>query len=423
MRKIAGMLAGVVAFAGIASAQTTITYWQYDYATRVDAMNQLIEQFEAENPDIIVQQETFPYDAYPARVAAALAAGEGPDVVQLFYGWLPAWAPAGYVEPLPAEHFNPEEIASTFAPLVDAAKFQGDYYGLPTAVRSLALFYNADMLAEAGYDAPPATWAEFIEIAKALTVQNGPRFSQIGFGVAPNGQDHHLVRTVLNRQFGVTPYDDDYTTVQYGGEAGAEALKFYTDMITDEQIGVIEFVPGANGYRDGFRLQENIAMIIDGSFAIGDMNQAEFNWGVAELPVLEEGGVQSNYASFFMNGLSPNAFTDEATLEASSRFLKFVTSDEAQLLWLDVVGELPASRTLIADPELADDPVYGPFIRAFNYAVAEVFVDEAGQRDVIVDAINEVVLNGADPADAIAAAAAADQAMVDAANAATEAAE
>lgn len=416
MRKLAGILAGLVVFAGIASAQTTITYWQYDYATRVDAMNQLIEMFEAENPDIIVEQETFPYDAYPARVAAALAAGEGPDVVQLFYGWLPAWAPAGYVEPLPAEYFDSEELAATFAPLVDAAKYQGEYYGLPTAVRSLALFYNADMLAEAGYDAPPTTWDEFIEIAKALTVKSGPRFTQVGFGVAPTGQDHHVVRTVLNRQFGVAPFSEDNTTVQYGGEEGAAALEFYTDLITEHEIGVIEFIPGNNGYRDGFRIQENIAMIIDGSFAIGDVrNLAQFNWGVTELPVLEEGGVQSNYASFFMNGFSPNAYADEATLEAASRFLKFVTSDEAQLLWLDVVGELPASRSLINDPELAEDPVYGPFIRAFNYATAEVFVDEGGQRDVIVDAINQVVLNGVEPADAIAAAAAADQAMLDAA--------
>ncbi|HLR46732.1 MAG TPA: sugar ABC transporter substrate-binding protein, partial [Deinococcales bacterium] len=82
-------------------------------------------------------------------------------------------------------------------------------------------------------------------------------------------------------------------------------------------------------------------------------------------------------------------------------------------LWMDVVGELPASRELIADPELAEDEVYGPFIRAFNYAVSEVFVDEAGQRDVLVDAINEVVLTGADPADALERAATDEQKMLD----------
>lgn len=87
--------------AAAASAQTTITYWQYDFAVRVEAMNRLIEMFEAENPDIHVVQETFPYDGYQQQVAASLPAGQGADVVQLFYGWLPTWQRAGYVVPLP----------------------------------------------------------------------------------------------------------------------------------------------------------------------------------------------------------------------------------------------------------------------------------------------------------------------------------
>ncbi len=416
MKKVAGLILGLVLFVGAASAQTTITYWQYEFQTRMDAMDQLIEMFEAENPDIRVEHETFAYDAYPARVATALAAGDGPDVVQLFYGWLPAWAPAGYVEPLPAEHFDADEIAANFAPLVDAAMHQGQYYGLPTAVRSLALFYNLDKLNAAGFDGPPVTWDEFIEMAQAMTHRDGQRLTEIGFGVSPAGQDHHVLRTVLTRQMGTEPYNEDYTEVLYDNEAGLAAFEFYTGLITEHEVGVIEFVQGNNGYRDGFRLLENIAMIIDGSFAIGDVERlAEFNWGVTELPVFEEGGVQSNYASFFMNGLSPNAFADEATLEASSRFLKFVTSDEAQLLWMEIVGELPASRTLIADPALAEDPVYGPFIRAFEYATSEVFFDEGGQRDVMLDAINKVVLSGVDPATAWSEAAAEDQAFLDAA--------
>src|SRR5690606_12610268 len=248
-------------------------------------------------------------------------------------------------------------------------------YGLPTAVRSLALFYNADKLREAGYDEPPATWDEFIEVAKALTVKQGPRFTQIGYGMAPTGQDHHLLREVLVRQFGGVPYTEDGTQVAYNTPEGLEAFEFYTSWATEHEIGVIEFVPGNNGYRDGFAQLENIAMIIDGSFAIGTVqDNAQFEWGVAELPTLDN-GVQSNFGSFFMNAITPNATRDPAKLEAAAKFLQFVTSDDAMKLWLDVVGELPASRTLIADPELASDPVYGPFVRALDYAHATVFVD------------------------------------------------
>lgn len=393
--------------------ETTITYWQYDFGARVDAMTQLIAQFEAENPGIKVVQETFPYDNYQEQVAASLPAGTGPDVVQLFYGWLPTWERSGYIQALPEAYFDTAALDAEFVPMAQAAKLNGQYYGLPTAVRSLALFYNADKLAEAGYDNPPATWDEFLEIAKALTIQRGPRFEQIGYGVAPTGQDHHLLREILTRQFGTAPYSDDGTEVLYDNEAGLEAFKFYTSWITEHEIGVPEFVPGNSGYREGFSTQQNIAMIIDGSFAIGGIrNNAEFNWGVAEIPTLDN-GVKANFGSFWMNGLSPNAFEDEATLEASAKFLEFVTRPESMKLWLDVVGEVPARLSLIDDPELASDPVFGPFITSLGYAVATKFVDETAQRDVIVNAINRVVLESADPAASWSQAADEDQALLD----------
>ncbi|MEZ4605938.1 MAG: extracellular solute-binding protein [Deinococcales bacterium] len=306
---------GLLTFMMGALAQTTITYWQYDFAARIEAMNQLIAQFEAENPDIKVVQETFPYDSYQAQVGASLPAGIGADVVQLYYGWLPAWIRAGYVQPLPAEHFDVASIESEFIPMVQAAKYQGEYYGLPTAVRSLALFYNKDKLKEAGFEAAPATWDEFITIAKALTEKRGPRFNQVGYGIAPNGQDHHLLREILVRQFGGMPYSEDGSMVEYNSDAGLEAFKFYTSWTTEHEIGVPEFIPGNNGYREGFQQQQNIAMIIDGSFAIGGVrSNAQFDWGVAEIPTLDN-GVQANFGSFWLNGLSSQSYEDAATLK------------------------------------------------------------------------------------------------------------
>lgn len=411
MKRIVPALVALL-LAAAASAQTTITYWQYDFAVRVEAMNRLIEMFQAENPDVRVVHETFPYDGYPQQVAASLPAGQGADVVQLFYGWLPTWQRAGYVIPLPEEHFDAAALDEEFAPLVQAAKIDGVWYGLPTAVRSLALFYNLDKLRAAGFDGPPATWDEFIEMANALTVRQGARVVEVGYGFAPGGQDHHLLREVLVRQFGGVPYSDDYTDVQYDDEAGVEALRFYTSWVTEHGFAVPEFVPGNNGYRDGFRQLENIAMIIDGSFAIGDVQKVAFDWGVAELPTFDN-GVRSNFASFFMNGITPNAAQDPAKLDAAARFLQFVTSEEAMRVWLEVTGELPARRSLIGDPALASDPVYGPFVRALDYAHATIFFDETGQRDLLIDAINAVALEGQDPATAIQQAAAAEQALID----------
>ncbi|MEZ4605937.1 MAG: hypothetical protein R2865_03795 [Deinococcales bacterium] len=75
-----------------------------------------------------------------------------------------------------------------------------------------------------------------------------------------------------------------------------------------------------------------------------------------------------------------------------------MTRPESMKLWLEVVGELPARADLINDPALSADPVFGPFISSLAYAHATPFVDEAAQRQVTVDAINRVLLEGADPA-------------------------
>jgi multiple sugar transport system substrate-binding protein len=404
---------GLLAIAGSAFAQIELTYWQYDFSTRVEAMNQLIEQFNAENPDVVVSQETFPYDAYQQRVAAATAAGEGPDVVQLFYGWTAAWQRAGYVEPLPQEHISHDWIEEYFIPMAESGKVGDEYYGLPTAVRALALFYNKDMFEEVGLDpdTPPATWDAFVEAAKALTIKRGPLYQRIGYGFG--GQDHHLIRTVLTNQLGTPPYSEDGTEVLYGGEIGAQALDTWTSWILEDEIGELEFVPGTSGYREGFHTQQNIGMMIDGSFAIGQVTtNAQFDWGVAELPTFDN-GVQANFGSYWMNGVTPKAYESPERLEAAARFVEFVTSEDAMQLWLEVVGELPAAPSLVADPELTADPVNGPFIAGLAYAEATQFVDEAAQRQVMLDAYNRVLLEGMDPAESIAIAAEEDQALID----------
>ena len=81
-------LSAGVSLAALGSAQAVeIEYWQYVFDTRVQAMDQLIANFEEANPDITVNHQTFPYADYQTRVVAANVAGQGPDVVQLFYGW------------------------------------------------------------------------------------------------------------------------------------------------------------------------------------------------------------------------------------------------------------------------------------------------------------------------------------------------
>ncbi|MFC4453489.1 extracellular solute-binding protein [Deinococcus sonorensis] len=407
MNKVLALALGL-SLASASAAPVTLTYWQYEYASKVDAMNDLIKKFEAANPDIKIKQETFPYDAYSQKVASSVPAGQGPDVVNLYYGWLPQYVDAGYLQPLPAKEFPTATIDSTYAPMVKTSKMDGKYYALPTAVRTLALFYNKDLFKQAGIAQPPRTWEDLIADGQKIVKGAPPRYTTLGFGIQPDGQDYHVLREVLVRQFGGQPYGKDGKTVTYDSAAGTKAMTFYTDLQTKYKLGVPNFFPGNNSYRDAF-IAGKVGMIIDGSFAINTIKDgAKFNWGVAPLPVLASNpNEKDNFGSYWVNGITKNAKGDK--LDAAVKFLKFLTSADTQRYWLENVGEIPASRSLAADPNLLKNPVYGPFIASLPYASSTVFVDEAGQRKAWVDAINTVLLKGAKPADAVKQAAADEQ--------------
>lgn len=403
-------LGGVPAVQG--QQQVTITYWQYYFESKVKTVDGLIKEFESHNPGIHIVQETFPYDTYNQKVASAVPAGQGPDVVNLFYGWVPQYVGNEYLQPLPTDAFPPTDIEREFVPMVKAVKFEGKYWALPIAVRTLALFYNKDMFRAAGLSRPPLTWDEFVGDAQRLTERDSHgRVTLEGFGIAPNGQDHQLIREVLFRQWGAAPYSNDGRKVTYNTPQGAEALMWYTDLVTKDNVAVIDFFPGGNGYRDAF-VAGKAGMIVDGSFAIGALRAAaKFDWGTAMLPRRTGGGTPSNFGSFWVNGITKTATGPR--LVAAEAWLKFLSSPDTEALWLRQVGEIPAAKALASDPKLAQDPIYGPFIASLPYAHATFFIDETAQRTVLLDAINEVVLNHADPKAALDAAAAKEQKILD----------
>jgi len=393
----------------------TIEYWQYNFEARVIAMDMLIEQFEAENPDIrVIHNSDIPFANFRDEIAASAPAGVGPDVVTLFYGWIPAFVDAGFIVPLPEDEFPEDWIESHFSPMVAQSKFEGRFWAIPTAVRSLALFYNIDMLEAAGFDGPPATLEEFTEMAQALTIYDGEpailNITQQGFVPQIDGQVHHWFREVLVRQFGGVPYNEDNTEVLWGSEAGCEAFEFITQFETDLMTGSDDlFTDGTQAFVNG-----QSAMHIDGSFRIGTINNnnPDLNFGVAELPVGPNGEMHT-FGSYWTHGITRQADEDEAKREAAIRFLKFITTAEAGQLWVEEVGELPAQLEAINDPALLEDPILGPFTAGLNYANATFFADELQQRQHLIDAFDQVRLGGADPCDAILEAAQREQELLD----------
>ncbi|QUW22823.1 extracellular solute-binding protein [Sporosarcina sp. Marseille-Q4063] len=373
--------------------EIVLEYWQYAFDAKVKLMDELIKEFEADNPGIKVKQTNFPYDQYNEKVAAQVPAGKGPDVINLFYGWVPKYVDSGYLQPLPQEAFPHEEIESEFFPLVEATKLDGEYWTIPTAVRTLALFYNKDLFEEAGLDpnSPPKDWDELQEYAEKLTKADGSgRLEQSGMAWEPSQQGHQWLRDGLTRQAGGEVLSEDKKSVIWGDDAaGLEAFKYWLSFPTDLGTSEVGF------YTDDVTafLTEKVAMNVDGSFRIGTIKSdaPDLNYAVAPLPGDKE---QSTNASFWTNGIT--AKVEGEKLEAATKFLKFLTSKETMEKWIDATGELPAKKEVAMQDKYVNDEVYGAFINSLPFANAHFFVDETEERQLVIDAADKVLLKGMD---------------------------
>jgi multiple sugar transport system substrate-binding protein len=393
---ILSLLVLVLVVPAYSYAKVEIEFWQYFYESKKLLVDDLIKEFEAENPDITVKHQTFPYDSFIQKVATTVPAGRGPDVVTLYYGWFPTWISSGYLQPLPEDKISYEEIENEFFPMVQSAKFAGKYYGIPTAVRTLALFWNKDLFKKAGLDPekPPATWEEFVEYAKATTEKDADGKIQVaGYAFNPLGQDHHWFRECLLRQNNAPNISEDGKTVLWNSTPeGYEAWEWYLDLVKTHGVGDLAFFPD-----DPFAPFElgKAAMLVDGSFRVAKLKAAiekGINAGVAVLPAHKS---KATFASYWVHGITKNARDEK--LDASIKFLKFLTSEKAMKAWLERVGELPAKKALAEDPELINDPIYGPFIQQLSYAYSTFFIDEKSNRQAIMDGVEAVLLKGEDP--------------------------
>ncbi len=174
-RQIWALLTGVALLAALwpagamGQARSPMTFWSWRGEDRA-FYEGMIKKFEAQNPGVSIQFQTFKPTEYNTVLSAAMQAGKGPDIVHLrAYGALQPFARPEFLVPL--DDKVPE--LKTFArQWLDGARSQADrkVYGVPFAVQALVIFYNKKLLRQAGVEAPrPAwTWDQFLAALRTL---------------------------------------------------------------------------------------------------------------------------------------------------------------------------------------------------------------------------------------------------------------
>lgn len=164
-------------------ATLTIATWANE--TEADELDEILDGLNAAQDTYRLEQMVIPGGEYYTKLQTMIAGRQTPDLFWLSQEYVPAYADNGTLTDLTGLVDEEVDLDDYLPGSLDPATVGGALYGLPWIGQPYVVYYNADLLAGAGLDAPDGTWTwdEFRDTARQLT--DGTRYGYATTGTPP----------------------------------------------------------------------------------------------------------------------------------------------------------------------------------------------------------------------------------------------
>jgi multiple sugar transport system substrate-binding protein len=131
-------------------------------------IDQIVKDFEAQNPGITVKMEYLGYDYVHDKIVTGMAAKPPAyDAAMIDVIWPDEFIKAGYLLDV-TNRVTADMKANMFPASWNGVTRNGKIYGMPWLMDVKYFMYNQDILQKAGISAPPKTWEELVDEAKII---------------------------------------------------------------------------------------------------------------------------------------------------------------------------------------------------------------------------------------------------------------
>jgi multiple sugar transport system substrate-binding protein len=374
------------------------------------AIEQGLELFHAQQTGVRVEYLHQP-DAYDDKLQALLAAGTAPDVFKvdgnLYADYIVAGALQDITDRLKRDALlgRPDYFIQPFEQ--ERSTYRGKWYGIGSTAQERVLFYNTEVLKQAGVPPPPVDpekawgWSEFLQLARRLTVRQGDvadRFgahwptAEYGPAVVSNGGkllDPRTLRFALDQP------------------EAAEAIQRVADLTLRDRVAAT--AAEQQGGTDLQRLASGrYAMWVSGNWQLLDLAPLGFAYGAGTLPKLKRPA--TTMSSSFTSVGRETKHPDAAWL-----LFRFLNTDDYQLPLVQKGLWNPSHTSLLSaagtkrwlDPKVHPDGyerLVTEFMVKYGYAaipavgirkasvvlnegLAQVWSGQAAAQDVLKDTV------------------------------------
>lgn len=361
-----------------------LTWWGvFDDRENFD---EIINDYRLVHPNVTINYRKLRTEEFETELLEALAEDRGPDIFSIHNTWVTRYL--SKIEPLPPKttmayeitqtslgvkqetiievrdntSITPTQLRNTFLDVVanDVVR-NNQIYGLPLSIDTLVLFYNRDLLNNAGIPLPPTSWQAVQESVKRLTFQDqSGQLIQSGVALGSgkniersadilsllmmqNGAEMVIGKTVA---FGALP--PDFPDKNYN--PGPEAIRFYTDF-SNPTKEVYTWSKDFPNSIDAFAAGQ-VAMMFGYNYHIPYLEakrQGKLNYGITKMPQID-GRPEINFASYWVHTVSKKSKNQNASWD----FIQFMTKQSEAKKYLDKTLRPTALRSLIDEQSTND---------------------------------------------------------------------
>ena len=408
--RFGAVAAAAILVAGSAAAQETVVWWDFLSGGDGVRMKQLIEQFNAEHEgEIAIDATTLEWGTpFYSKVQTSAAVGEAPDLMTYHASRIPLAVEQGILQEITATDWEAMGLSQSDydAATWDAVTVDGKQYAVPFDTHPIVLYYNKDILAEAGLlteDGRPVG----MESAEAFTAtlqalkDAGVQFP-MGSVTADGNFMFRTIYSLMGQQDGELMTDGEFLAGDNGEKLqnALSVLAGWTEAglqstYTDYPATVALFTSG------------EAAMMINGVWEVPTMADLHsqgklFEWGAVELPVIFDH--PSTYADSHTFAIPANQ-GQEMSPEKRAAVLEVIGWMARNSLAWASAGHIPAYNPVTASDEykaMEPNATYSPLTANMIFDPKTPLAGVAGPIFDIMSTYFVPTLNGEmDPAEAV----------------------
>ena len=352
-RRLALYAATLAIFAAGGARAASLT--EMDYFTETTGNAAMVKLLDActATTGIKVDRQAVPYPQLVEKVLLAATSNALPDLIMMDNSDVAQLADGSIIVPLADVGISSDGFTPS---LVAIGNYKGKNYSVQTAVNTLALWYNVDILKAAGVK-PPTTWDELRATAKALT--KGDVYGFVFPGVATEEGTFHASPFVWSN-------GGDFVTLN--SPQNVRAVQFLADLVKDGSASKSVVTWTGDDANEQF-VAGRAAMSIGGSWHIPENSKvANLHYDIVPLPTPKAG--EQIKVPVGGEVWTVSASADKPT---AKKMLDCLASDRMVLQWAEDRNYVPGKPAVLDEYKKAV-PSMTPFISSTAGAVSRTSV-------------------------------------------------